>query len=362
MYGLFGLIFRLRVHLICWSVYIGYEVLTTGMIRGYYSHFFFYVVFYPLNILLFYIHGKWVMNRAFSTGVSWIWKLPLLVILEFAAYAAISVMLNLWLYQLGATLSEPQFDLRFFISVLWRAALFVMFATGYYFLISDLNKKVLAMERALEIERLGANLVRAEMDVLRSQINPHLLFNTLNFVKYAAKRDPELADEAIQRLSELMRFALEERNGGLVELSAELAQVENMIRLNQLRFADRIFLKYVKNVEERRIGILPVLLLTLLENVFKHGELRDPGFAAEIRVCCSDARLEFSSVNLMRATGFRNSEQRQGAGLKNIRSRLEMAYPGRFRFEYGLEDKIFSTYLSLDIGNDGFNDLEDRVG
>ncbi|RZM20299.1 MAG: histidine kinase, partial [Pedobacter sp.] len=200
----------LRIHLICWSIYIAYEVLLTGTVRGYYSHLYYYLLFYALNIALFYFHGRWVLPKSLGQGVKVAWRLPLLVAMEVAVYSFLSIGFSYLLSWMNAARGPLVFNTNFFLQLGWRQALFIMGGTGYYFLETALEKQRLELLGRLEIEQLNVQLIRAERDFLRSQINPHLLYNTLNFVRYAAKQNPQQADEAIHSLTGLLEFALTE--------------------------------------------------------------------------------------------------------------------------------------------------------
>lgn len=202
------------------------------------------------------------------------------------------------------------------------------------------------MQEAIEIERLNFELTKAQMDFLRSQINPHLLFNTLNFVKYAAKKHPDQADEAITRLSEIMTFAMEKSSGkdGFVELEQELKQIENIIRLNQLRFGNRLYVSYRIELERKHILILPIVLLTLVENLFKHGDLTNKEYPGEIMVKSHIDGLEFSTSNIPKS-GVLDDHRAGSTGLLNVISRLELTYAERYRFTYGQQGAYYRTRL-----------------
>lgn len=339
---------QVRIHLICWLVYISYEVILTGTIRGYYSHGYYYLFFYALNIGLFYFHCLVVMKLGLSSGVNGLWKLPILLFGEIVLYCLISVLLSYLLQVLAATKGELVFDFRYFISLLWRGLLFMLFATGYYFLVSTLARRKQVMERALEIERLNSELLRAERDFLRSQINPHLLFNTLNFVKYAAKKDPDLADQAIIRLAELMSFAISETEDGLVELEREVKQVRNLIHLNQLRFGGGLQVEFLVQQDLPQLKLIPIVLLTLVENLFKYGNLNEPGIPARINVNYADGALNFETINLV-SSGLMSNTKGSGTGLINLKARLQIAYPGRFDLVYGLDGELFKVCLWVEM-------------
>lgn len=154
------------------------------------------------------------------------------------------------------------------------------------------------MARALAMEQLNAKLIRTERDFLRAQINPHLLFNMLNFVRYASKRKPEQVDDAIVGLSELMHFAMEKTANGLIPIKQELAQIENIIKLNQMRFGGKLSISFEAELEDEEAQLIPIILLTLVENVFKHGDLMDATDPAKITFHGNNDGFIFTTSNL----------------------------------------------------------------
>lgn len=333
-------------HILCWCIYIAYEVLVSRALSGRYSHFLYYLFFYFLNITLFYVHALFVMQSSFRNIPATLLRLPLFLVLEVGIYVGLSVLFSHFLYMLEARKEPLVFGWQVYISIIWRGSIFILFSTGYYFLVSYMNKIRKQMLEAIEIERLNLELTKTQMDFLRSQINPHLLFNTLNFVKYAAKKQPDQADEAIIRLSEIMTFAMEKSIGknGFVELDQELKQIENIIRLNQLRFGNSLYINYRIELEREQILILPIVLLTLVENLFKHGDLTNKEYPGEIMVKSHIDGLEVITCNMPKSGGL-DDIRAESTGLVNIISRLELTYRDRYIFTYGQLGMLYKTRL-----------------
>ncbi|MGN6639148.1 MAG: sensor histidine kinase, partial [Mucilaginibacter sp.] len=218
---------------------------------------------------MFYFHSLYVLPYAIVQSIKLIWRLPFALILELLAYVGLAMIADQIISHRRNF--ADNFDSRLIIASVWRGIYFIMYGTGYYFLKNYLrNKKQIYIE-AIEIEQLKNQLLQAERDFLRAQINPHLLFNTLNFIKYAAKKKPECVEEAVLTLSQIIRFSLDENNADYLKLSGELKQINNYIRLNQLRYEERLYLNYHTEIADDTIPIIPIVLLTLVENIFKHG-------------------------------------------------------------------------------------------
>ena len=142
-----------------------------------------------------------------------------------------------------------------------------------------LNERV---QRDLENQRLSA-----ELAFLKSQINPHFLFNSLNSIYSLAYQKSDMTPEAILKLSEIMRYMLYESNDNKVELAKELQYLQNYIDLQKIRFGDKAFvdLKITGEVGDQKI--VPLLLIAFIENAFKHGVANDP----KMPIPLSQARL-----------------------------------------------------------------------
>lgn len=336
-----------EIHALCWLLYISYEVLVSGILTGGFSHFYYYLFFYLLNISLFYVHGSLAMPFSFKKPPYTLWKLPVLLLLELVLYIAATIFISHFLERLQLRSSPLVINKRFITGTIWRGALFILFSSGYYFLVYYLSKQKQELQDKLEMEKLKVKLFSIEIDFLRSQINPHLLFNSLNFIKYASKHAPDEADEAITKLSEIMDFALARSADGFVPLIAEQRQVENIIRLNQLRFSQKLQLCYRATVVNEGAMILPVVLITLTENIFKHGDLHHVSQPASISLeCCAD-RIEFRTSNYPISGNFPVKTRK--LGLSNTIFRLEKTYGDRFVFDYGMKGDTYQTYLCIHL-------------
>lgn len=331
-------------HLICWCIFITYEVIVSGIISNRYDHFVNYFLFYILNISLFYFHAHVILKKTSKRILINIWRIPTLIALELLMHIGISILIVLLL--LAITGKQVNFNFvnqRYIISVIYRGVYFILYGTAYYMGINYLKKKEFELKQSIENEKLKNELLIAEQDFLRAQINPHLLFNTLSFIKYAAKTNAAEASEAIMRLSGIMSYALE-NNACTAPLKKEIDQIENIIRLNQLRYNHTLHINYTKNIHDPDTPIIPIVLLTLIENIFKHGDLLNPLYPAEIKIETNSKYLIVSTSNLPNGSRPLRSSQ---AGLPNIHSRLENYYKKDYRFSYGLEGEVYKVYLKI---------------
>ncbi len=308
----------------------------------------FYLLFYPFNIAFFYFHSLVLLKRLATNTLKDVWLIPLLTMIELVVYYILTCFIIFILIKFGyETLQSPYLERRFILSTIWRGTYFILYGTGYYFLIRYYQKKENTLTQTIENERLKNELLQTEQDFLRAQINPHLLFNTLSFIKYATRRKPDEADEAVIRLSGIMGFALDSTSK-TIPLVNELEQVENIIGLNQLRYGHTLHVKYVTQIENASVTIIPIILLTLVENIFKHGNLSDESCPAEINVVSTNEYILLQTSNLPNQN---SSVRSTHTGLSNISSRLKQFYKDTHEFSYGLEGNLFKVNVKINIPN-----------
>lgn len=167
----------------------------------------------------------------------------------------------------------------------------------------------------------------AELNLLKSQVNPHFLFNTLNNIYSLVYKKSDQALPAIIRLSELMRFMIIDSGADQIALTKELGYIRRFIELESLRVANEGAVDFVIHGEVGSQRIAPLLLIPFIENGFKHGVLTDPGspFVVDITVAESEVRL--LAINKIDTAG---KQGIPGMGLANVRKRLEILYSGRY--------------------------------
>ena len=200
--------------------------------------------------------------------------------------------------------------------------------------------------KLLDHEQQAAHL-QSELDYLKYQINPHFFMNTLNNIHALVDIDSELAKQAIIELSHLMRYILYETNQPTVPLRRELAFVRNFFELMKLRFDESVALTYEEpdpTAKGLEASIPPLLLLTFIENAFKHGiSHREPSFI-DIKVSFEEKQLHFHCSNSNFSTVGKHDQQ-GGVGLENIKKRLQLIYQNNYTLNIVPDDRVFSVDL-----------------
>ncbi len=167
---------------------------------------------------------------------------------------------------------------------------------------------------------------QAELNYLKSQTNPHFLFNTLNNIYSLARDKSDQAPESILRLSKILRFMLYETGGAYIAVEHELKIISDYIALEKLRYDDSLRINFNYDIEDMKQALPPLLLIPLVENAFKHGvsETRNQPFV-DIHLSVNQRQLTFIVKN---STEKFSGEQsvKENIGLSNLRRQLELLY------------------------------------
>ncbi len=210
-----------------------------------------------------------------------------------------------------------------------------------------LGKNWLEAERkksALEKENL-----ETELKYLKSQINPHFLFNTINSIFVLIHKNPDLASESLASFSEMLRFQLYECNDENIPLTADLHFLENFIELECLRLNENqtelIF--EIDHASANGISIAPFILLCFVENAFKHVS-KGKTQQNFIRLYLTVNEDKLLSLNIENSCTNSVSEN-EGIGLKNVRRRLELLYPNKYNLQIQKSENTFNTSLTIEL-------------
>lgn len=189
---------------------------------------------------------------------------------------------------------------------------------------------------------------KAEFQVLKAQVSPHFLFNTLNsFYSDWVEKDAEAASNLLI-LSDLLRYVISETEKEWVLLSREIQFLQNYIHLQGKRFENQLFLSFSIEGNHSNELILPSVLIHFIENVFKHGKLNDGEKEASILIKVKDGFLEISTFNyVMQGENYSST----GIGFENLTKRLEFAYNEKYVLEKNQENDTFRTYLRIPLKN-----------
>jgi sensor histidine kinase YesM len=348
---------KYRLHLLIWAVFILYETVVIGLAFGEFGNFFTYATHYINIIFLFYIHAAYALPWALKNAKRAYWKLPLIFAIQLTAYILISFYIDEILRSAHVLSSTKNLALNYQYSLkyIYRGSYFMGFSTGYYFILRYINEKKKTDE--LEKQRLNdiiyrqkseQELSKAQNAFLKAQINPHFLFNTLDFIYHNVVSFSPVAAEAIITLSEMMRYAIDsDKMGEFILLGDEIDQVENLLYLNQMRKNQTLNFRLEYDEKIRNLTLVPLVLLTLVENIFKHGNLGNPAQEAVVNMYMNDDTFFIETENLINR---RIAKAGSHKGLGNIEQRLRFAYGDAVQFNYHADGSgNFRVFLGIPL-------------
>ncbi len=196
-------------------------------------------------------------------------------------------------------------------------------------------------------DKLKSEKLEAELGYLRSQINPHFFFNTLNNLYGLALKKSDKTPELIMKLSELMSYILYDADKSEIPLTKELDQIKRYIALENVRFEGRFKVQLDVKGKIKSLSIPPLILLPFVENGFKHGihQSTDEGWMTII-VDCTEDLLRYEVRNSL---GKSESDEKGGLGIENLKRRLDLLFPGRYELDCTKEENQFIATLILDL-------------
>jgi len=200
-------------------------------------------------------------------------------------------------------------------------------------------------QRQMELEKQNSI---TELALLRSQINPHFLFNTLNNINSFSANDPEKTSYTIIKLSDIMRYMLYEANGEKVLLDKELDYIKNFIALQKLRYKEKEFVKFEIKGETSKVFIPPMIFLPFIENAFKHGSISSLN-AIEILLDVGENQINFRCKNQIRELSDTEKNHVGGLGIKNIKRRLELLFPSKHKLKISEENNVYIVELNIQL-------------
>lgn len=294
-----------------------------------------------LNITIFYVHYFRINPVLIGAGRYWraaAYMAVVLIISVVVKYGIARYYADFILqYRDSDNQTQTLTPLRYAVAALITGLFFMLLSTAVY--VISTNFKTREDRKNLETEKLNA-----ELAFLRSQINPHFLFNSLNNIYSLAYQKSDQTPEAILKLSEIMRYMLYESNEESVWLEEEINYLENYIELQKLRFKEKVYVDLHVNIDGQGHRIMPLLMISFLENAFKHGVSTDPNKPIRIDISVKAGRLHFNTENAKNQV---NKDQTKGVGLTNLKRRLQLGYPDRHTINIVESEYYYNSELFI---------------
>lgn len=337
-------------HLLFWMIYVVVFSLWAGfdVVRDFREGLETTLVFTPANLLYAYGIIYWLVPRILIKGKYFDFCL------WFCVWAIAGLVMNfLTRYYILMPLRTGRADMpsNFAYKEIFAFGSFVVMNTiamfGGFIKFFKLWYAEQQQKQQAESEKL-----HAELELLKAQLHPHFLFNTLNNLYSLVYEKSNKAPQMLLRLSGLLSYVLYECKADQVLLSREMEIIRDYISLERERYGDRldVSLNFSGDINDRMIA--PMLFQPFIENAFKHGTSEQLGNVwMSIDLSVKNDQLYFKIINSFDPNNVIGSGK--GIGIGNIRKRLELLYPGRFDLQNGIEDDVYIVSLSLELNAPG---------
>lgn len=342
---------RVLSHLLFWFILFVVFSMPHSLVKGDFdyslSNLFLLPATVPAAYLLVYFQvPKFIYNRRF---VAFFLSL-ILSGYVFAVIARICIV-----HGFEPFVVEGEFDQESIWEIMtdFKALFFRYFSVAYTMAIMMLIAKMIKtnFEQRHQSERLKSEKQRAELNFLKAQIHPHFLFNTLNNLYALTLKNSEHAPETVLKLADMLDYMLYQCDVESVPIEKELALLDNYIALEKLRYGDRLAFSFEKEIDDLNCPIAPLILLSVVENAFKHGASGDAAEPhIEMNVRLQNNHLYFRVFNSKPlAPNAEEQESKKGIGTNNVRRQLELVYADRFTVETTDLKESYETILNIDL-------------
>ena len=296
-----------------------------------------------INFIFFGYTLPFIRSGKYTLG-----KIVIILLLLFAYFLIYSLGLYAWRY-IGIQL-HIYTPFRIFASIEEGITFHFPYSVSSVFFFGIIRHIYNYIKLKQATQQLLIEKQQAELNYLKSQTNPHFLFNTLNNIYALAKDKSDLAPESILRLSKMLRYMLYETSGPYIAIEQELKIVSDYIALEKLRYDDSLRINFNHNIEDMKQALPPLLLIPLVENAFKHGvsETRNQPFV-DIHLSVNQRQLMFVVKN--------SSEEfpgegriKENIGLSNLRRQLELLYTD-YNLSVQQDGSTFTAHLKINLAS-----------
>jgi two-component system, LytTR family, sensor kinase len=327
------------IHLICWSLYVGWLLykMYTGNSHG--VHWMGAIFTYLLFAAVFYAYALFILP---SYLVKKEYLLFFIVNIScWMIYLAIDYLIE-GIYEVAVYGNEPFIpDFKGFVEPLtWYYVQYALYGVGYFYARQSIQK-----EQLLRLAEKENHLL--EVSFLRAQMNPHFLFNTLGFFYNSVKEDKPAVAEGMLTLSDIMRYALLKTNPMQQALLAdEWAYLQKYLQLVTLRYGNTSAIQIQAGGDMGNIYIVPQTLLTPVENAIKHGIINNPAAPLQISLQVAEQQITYRVHNQKRN---RPVPDTHCLGIVNMQKQLQRVYGNRFLWTVTDKDDFYTTLIQIPI-------------
>jgi two-component system, LytTR family, sensor kinase len=288
-------------------------------------------------IILFYLHGLWMVPRLLMKKKFFTYSVFFLVLFSLFMFLR-SLLFPMHgpndFEKRGIDFLSPDKLIGLFLFLLIMAFSFGIWMVGEWIRTENKAKNI-------EAER-----VSMELSFLRSQLNPHFLFNTLNSIYSLALAKSNLTADAVMKLSDIMRYIMEDAKSDMVPLIREVGYMQQYVELQKIRLNDNINIDLQISGDIQGYNIPPLILMPFVENAFKYGvSAHEPG-CIRMKLNAQTGILKFKVSNLIVK---KTRHESSALGISTTRKRLEQIYPEKYRLEILDQQRMFIVHLDIKL-------------
>ena len=202
-----------------------------------------------------------------------------------------------------------------------------------------------------QTKELEKQNLQSELSLLKNQINPHFLFNTLNNIDSLIKKNPGYASKSIIDLSDMMRYMIYDTNTDKVPLQKELDYINNYLNLQKLQYFNNDLVEYTITGDPKDKEIAPMLFIPFVENAFKHCTNKETKHAIKFSFLLESDKICFEAINIYDKTQTISKDKSGGIGLDTVKRRLEILYPNQYSLQIQEKNDLFCILLMIKIND-----------
>jgi sensor histidine kinase YesM len=340
-------IIPLKYHIIFWVSYFSFNVIRWG---SYFDDYWYSLksnlVEFPLHIVLVYLNiyyliPKFILTKKYKRYVFWfIFSLAIVYFLR-TGLNYLLVTKNLWP---EAESSQQAFTFNHVIAVTLGEIYVVALATAIKLTFDWIHERN-------RVEELQNKQLKTELNFLKSQIQPHFFFNTLNNLYALTLEKSDIASSVVLKLSDIMQYVLYDVKEPLIRLYDAINYIQNYLDLERLRYGDKIQsnTEIIGNIED--VKVPPLLFLPFIENCFKHGAKNNDKIEVNISFeNCNNKWLIFRVENtFVELNETEKTPKKNGIGIKNVTRRLELLFKNNFDLKTFIENNKYCVQLKIPI-------------
>lgn len=336
---------RLFFHVLFWIFIISFFTFIYGIRSGKYFELFEILLgTLPLDMLYTYFLIYFLIPE-FLLKKRYIWFIPAFI-LSFTVVVIIEWTINYFI--LYPAIYSDYNSWKDSISYFSGSGLMIYVSLGFVILLASAIK---LSRHWLQSQQDKADLEiqnrKSELALLRSQVNPHFLFNTLNNIDTLIRKDPDKASDSVLKLSEIMRYFIYEATTDKVPLENEIDYLSNFIELQRIRQRDPGFIRFQASGSPEGMFIAPMLFIPFVENAFKHGSKGSRIPAITVDLLIQPREIRFEVVNFVEKHHEYVKDAEKGIGLANVIRRLDLIYPEQYTLSIDEDDEKYLIVLEI---------------